>query len=72
MKSPAKKKASRGRKKASPEKLPYELSEEESKAVAQKDLDNFWKGCAEARKRREELRRNPPKPQYIQQQELAK
>jgi hypothetical protein len=38
------------------------MSEEESKAATQKDLDNFWKGCAEARKRRVELRRNPLKP----------
>jgi hypothetical protein len=40
VKSLVKKKASRGRKKASTEKLPYEKSEEESKAAAQKDLDN--------------------------------
>jgi hypothetical protein len=36
-----KKKASRGRKKASLKKLPYEMSEEESKVATQKDLDNF-------------------------------
>jgi hypothetical protein len=37
-KSPAKKKATHGRKKVSPEKLPYEKSEEESKAAAQKEI----------------------------------
>jgi hypothetical protein len=35
-----KKKASCRKTKPPPEKLPYEKSEEESKAVAQKDLDN--------------------------------
>jgi hypothetical protein len=72
VKSPVKKKASRGRKKASLEKLLYEKSEEESKAVAQKALDNWKKCLAESRARREELRKNPPKPQYIRQQELRK
>jgi hypothetical protein len=51
-KSPAKKKASHGRKKASPEKLPYEKSEEELKATAQKYLDNWKKGLAESRARK--------------------
>jgi hypothetical protein len=35
-----KKKASCRKTKPPPEKLPYEKSEEESKVVAQKDLDN--------------------------------
>lgn len=60
-----KKKASR-RKTKSPEKLPYEKSEEESKAGAQRDLYN-WR---ESVNRSIELRRNPPKPQYISRHEL--
>jgi hypothetical protein len=54
------------------EKLPYEKFEEELKATTQKDLDNWKKGLAESRARREELRKKSPKPWYICQQELRK
>jgi hypothetical protein len=40
--------------------------------VTQKDLNNWKKGLAESRARRKELRKTPPKPQYIRQQELRK
>jgi hypothetical protein len=47
VKSPTKKKASCCRKKASLEKLPYEKSEEESKAATQKEYDDWKKHCEE-------------------------
>ena len=71
MKSPLKKKASHCKTK-SPEKLPYEKSKEESKAVAQKYLDNLWQSVAESIAKKKELMKNPPKPHYIAQQELRK
>ena len=70
--SPVKKKACHRKTKPPPEKLPYEKSEEESKAVAQKDLDNWWKSLVESKARRLELQKNPPKPHYIAQRELRK
>ena len=66
MKSLLKKKASRCKTK-SLEKLPYEKSEEESKAAAQKDLDNWWQSVAESIAKKKELMKNPPKSHYIAQ-----
>jgi Holliday junction resolvase RusA-like endonuclease len=57
--SPLKKKGSR-KTKPPLEKLPYKKSKEESKAVAQKDLDAFWKTIKDAC----EARRNLQKPQF--------
>jgi hypothetical protein len=71
VKSPLKKKASR-RKTKSSEELPYEKFEEESKAAAQKDLDNWRQSLAESRAKRKELMKTPPKPHYIAQRELRK
>ena len=71
MKSPLKKKASHSKTK-SLEKLPYEKSEEESKAAAQKDLVNWKRGLAESRARRLELEKKLPKPHYTAQRELRK
>ena len=56
----------------SPEKLPYEKSEEESKAVAQKDLDNWRQSVAESIAKKKELMKNSQKPHYIAQRELRK
>jgi hypothetical protein len=67
-----KKKASHRKTKPPPEKLPYEQSEEESKAVAQKNLDYWHQRLIESRARRVELQKNPPKPHYIAQRELRK
>ena len=72
MKSPMKKKASHRKTKPPPEKLPYEKSEEESKAAAQKDLDNWKQSLAESRARRLELEKKLPKPHYTAQRELRK
>jgi hypothetical protein len=49
-----KKKASH-RKTKSPEELSYEKSKEESKAAAQKYLDNWRQSLAESRAKRKEL-----------------
>ena len=56
-----KKKASHRKTKPPPEKLPYEKSEEESKAAAQKDLDNWKQSLAESRARRLELEKKTAK-----------
>jgi hypothetical protein len=72
VKSLVKKKANRCKTKPPTEKLPYEQSEEESKAAAQKDLDNWNQRLAESRARRLELQKNPPKSHYIAQRELRK
>jgi hypothetical protein len=50
-----KKKTNRHKTKAPSEKLPYEKFEEESKAVAQKNLDNWRKSLVESKARRLEL-----------------
>jgi hypothetical protein len=63
-----KKKGSR-KTKPPPEKLPYKKTKEESKAVAQKDLDAFWKTIKDAC----EARRNLQKPQFaLPRQELRR
>jgi 1,2-phenylacetyl-CoA epoxidase catalytic subunit len=72
MKSLVKKKVSHHKTKPPPEKLPYEKSEEESKAAAQKNLDNWWKSFTESKTRRLELQKNSAKPHYIAQRELRK
>jgi len=72
VKSPVKKKASHRKTKPPPEKLPNKKSEEESKAVAQKDLDNLWQSVAESIAKKKELMKNLPKPHYIAQRELRK
>jgi hypothetical protein len=55
MKSPVKKKISRRKTKPPLERLPYEQSEEESKATSQKDLDNWHQILAESSARRVKL-----------------
>jgi hypothetical protein len=50
-------KGSHGKKKASPQKLPYEMTDEENRAVAAQQYDDWKKKCEEEKNRRRNFRK---------------